>query len=170
MLGYAMTRFDCILYCCIQKRRLRLYGHVARLGSHPPYSSLSRSEGLVHAEGRSQASWLRQVGPYLNDTGMADLASVWAMARRRPKEGRKMDATEGIARWTRRRAASAYAPHTCPDLVYMSLRLSFQVSFRQDVRDKPRHQRPWRQALGIDRPSVPPDRAGTLPDTVLTDK
>ena len=36
--------------------------------------------------GPPQASWLRQVESYLKDTGMAGLASVWAMARRRPKE------------------------------------------------------------------------------------
>ena len=69
--------------------------------------------GLVHAEGRSQASWLRQVvlsegyghgGPgvclgdgqtetYLKDMAMAGVASAWAMARRRPKEyRRKVDA------------------------------------------------------------------------------
>ena len=44
-----------------------------------------RSEGLVHAEGRPHASWLRQVETYLKDAGMAGLASAWAMARRRPK-------------------------------------------------------------------------------------
>ena len=42
---------------------------------------------------RPQASWLRQVEAYLKDTGMRGLASVWAMARRRPKEyRRKVDA------------------------------------------------------------------------------
>ena len=42
---------------------------------------------------RPQASWLRQVEAYLKDTGMAGLASAWAMARRRTKEyGRKVDA------------------------------------------------------------------------------
>ena len=36
---------------------------------------------------------LRQVESYLKDTGMAGLASVWAMARRRPREyRRKVDA------------------------------------------------------------------------------
>ena len=43
--------------------------------------------------GRPHASWLRQVESYLKDTGMAGLASAWAMARRRPKEyRRKVDA------------------------------------------------------------------------------
>ena len=43
--------------------------------------------------GRPHASWLRQVESYLKDTGMADLASAWAMARRRPREyRRKVDA------------------------------------------------------------------------------
>ena len=43
--------------------------------------------------GRPHASWLRQVASYLKDTGMAGLASAWAMARRRPKEyRRKVDA------------------------------------------------------------------------------
>ena len=42
---------------------------------------------------RPQASWLRQVEAYLKDMGMADLASAWAMARRRTKEYRhKVDA------------------------------------------------------------------------------
>ena len=53
-------------------------------------------------------SWLRQVGSYLKDTGMAGLASAWAMARRRPKEyHRKMDAA------TR---CSGVCPHTTLDL------------------------------------------------------
>ena len=34
--------------------------------------------------GRPQALWLRQVESYLKDTGMAGLASAWAMVRRRP--------------------------------------------------------------------------------------
>ena len=42
--------------------------------------------------GRPQASWLRQVESYLKDAGMAGLASAWAMARRRPKYRRKVDA------------------------------------------------------------------------------
>ena len=33
---------------------------------------------------RPHASWLCQVESYLKDTGTAGLASVWAMARRRP--------------------------------------------------------------------------------------
>ena len=48
--------------------------------------------------------WLRQVGSYLRDAGMAGLASIWAMARRRAKEyRRKVDAA------TR---CSAVCPHT----------------------------------------------------------
>ena len=43
--------------------------------------------------GRPHASWLRQVESYLKNTGMAGLASAWAMARRRPKVyRRKVDA------------------------------------------------------------------------------
>ena len=54
--------------------------------------------------GRPQASWLRQAESYLRDTGMAGLASAWAMARRRPKEyRRKVDAA------TR---CSGVCPHT----------------------------------------------------------
>ena len=54
---------------------------------------LSRSEGLGHAERRPHASWLRQVESYLKDTGMAVLASVWAMVSQRPREyRRKVDA------------------------------------------------------------------------------
>ena len=52
---------------------------------------LSRSEGLVHVEGAP--TWLRQAESYLKDTGVAVLASAWAMARWRPKEyRRKVDA------------------------------------------------------------------------------
>ena len=48
---------------------------------------------LIMPRGRSHASWLRQVESYLRDTGMAGLASVWAMAKRKPKEyRRKVDA------------------------------------------------------------------------------
>ena len=45
------------------------------------------------SRGRPQASRLRQVVSYLNDTVMVGLASAWAMARRRPREyRRKLDA------------------------------------------------------------------------------
>ena len=55
-------------------------------------------------KGRPQVSWLRQVESYLKYTGMAGLASAWAMAKRRPKEYRlKVDAA------TR---CSAVCPHT----------------------------------------------------------
>ena len=39
--------------------------------------------------GCPHASWLRQLEFYLEDTGMAGLASAWAMARRRPMEYRR---------------------------------------------------------------------------------
>ena len=39
--------------------------------------------------GRSPASWLRQTEAYLKDMDMTGLASVWAMARRRPKDYRR---------------------------------------------------------------------------------
>ena len=56
--------------------------------------------------GRPHVSWLRQVESYLKDTGMAGLASVWVMVRRRPKEyRRKVDAA------TR---CSGVCPHTWP--------------------------------------------------------
>ena len=43
--------------------------------------------------GRPHASWMRQVEFYSKDTGMAGLASAWAMARGRPNEYRpKVDA------------------------------------------------------------------------------
>ena len=62
-------------------------------GFRPSDSFLSRSEGLVHAEGRPHASWLRKLKSYLKDAGMVGLASAWEMARRRPKEyRRKVDA------------------------------------------------------------------------------
>ena len=80
---------------------------------------------------RGAHNGLRQVESYLSDTGMAGLASTWAMARRRPKEYSR------VARWTRRRAAPAYAP--IPDLTYVILiflknalhiRTVFHFSFR----------------------------------------
>ena len=52
------------------------------------------------------ASWLRQVESYLKDAGMAGLASAWGW--RLPDGGRRST----VARWTRRRAAPAYAPIT----------------------------------------------------------
>ena len=49
--------------------------------------------GFDHAERRPHALWLRQVESYLKDTGLAGLASAWAMARRRQKKyRRKVDA------------------------------------------------------------------------------
>ena len=54
--------------------------------------------------GSPQASWLCHVESYIRDTGLAGLASAWAMARRKPREyRRKVDAA------TRR---SAVGPHT----------------------------------------------------------
>ena len=66
-----------------QKRLL-----ISRSIINTPARQASRSEGMVHAEGRPPASWLRQVESYLKDMGITDLASAWAMARRRPKEYR----------------------------------------------------------------------------------
>ena len=63
--------------------------------------------------GRPHASWMRQVESYLRDTGMAGLASAWAMVRRRPKEY--------LARWTLRRAAAAYVPTPDPHNLTISL-------------------------------------------------
>ena len=67
---------------------------------------------------RSHASSLRQVETYPKNTGMAGLASVWAMARRRPIEGyghgvpgRWLDgglARSTVARWALRRRMSPY--------------------------------------------------------------
>ena len=74
-------------------------------GSCPSESFLSRSEWLDHAEGASTGFMIASGGvlsegyghggpgiclgngqteAYLKDTGMAGLASAWAMARRRP--------------------------------------------------------------------------------------
>ena len=79
-------------------------------GPRPSDSFLLRSEGLDHTErldhahGASTGLWLRQVESYLEDTGMAGLASAWAMARRSPKDyRRKVDAA------TR---CSGVCPHT----------------------------------------------------------
>ena len=75
----------------IQKRQLRVYGHVAipSRGSRPLDLFLSG----FGARDRPRASWLCQVEAYLEVMGMTDPASAWAMARRRPKENRrKVDA------------------------------------------------------------------------------
>ena len=45
--------------------------------------------GWTMPTGRPHASCLRQLESYLRDTGMAGLASAWAMARRRLKEYRR---------------------------------------------------------------------------------
>ena len=88
-------------------------------------SFLSRSEWLVHAEGASTRFMVASGGvlsegyghdgsgvclddgqteAYLKDTGMAGLASAWAIARRSPREyRRKVDAA------TR---CSGVCPHT----------------------------------------------------------
>ena len=70
-------------------------GHVARHHAEDPAHRIlsCRDPGWTMPNGRPHASWLRQVESYLTDTGMASLASAWAMARRRPKEyRRKVDA------------------------------------------------------------------------------
>ena len=62
-------------------------------------TSPSDPRGWSMPRGRPHASWLRQVESYLKDAGMAGLASVWAMARRRPKEyRRKVDAATRCSR------------------------------------------------------------------------
>ena len=73
-------------------------GRDSQRESRPSKSFLQRSEGLDHAEGRPHASCLRSVESYL--------PGRW------PDGGRRST----VATWTRRRAAPAYAPHTCPDL------------------------------------------------------
>ena len=64
--------------------------------------------------GRPHASWLRQVESYLKDTGMAGLASAWAMARWRPREYRRnVDAATrcfGVCYHTRPGLTCVYAP------------------------------------------------------------
>ena len=93
--------------CIIRERQLRRYGHAVRLlAEDPAHRILSCREpsGWTMPKGCPQASWLSQVKSYLRDTGIAGLASAWAMARRRPKEyRRKVDAT------TR---CSGVCPHT----------------------------------------------------------
>ena len=57
---------------------------------YPPIGFfLVEIRGLDHAEGDHM---LRQVESYLMDTGMAGLASAWAMARRRLEYHRKVNA------------------------------------------------------------------------------
>ena len=91
----------------IRQRQVRLHVHVARLPAEDPAqeSFLSRSEGLVHAEGAPKHFIVASGGvlsegyghdvpgvclgdgqteAYLKDTGMTCLVSAWAMARRRP--------------------------------------------------------------------------------------
>ena len=64
--------------------------------------SCRNPRGWIMPRGRPQASWLRQMEFYIKTTGIAGLASGWAMARRRPKDQ--------VARWTRQRVC----PHTWP--------------------------------------------------------
>ena len=82
--------------CIVRERRLRLYGHVARLPAEDPAHrivSCRDPRGWTMPRGGPQASWLRQVESYLKNSGMAGLGSAWAMARRRPKVyRRKVDA------------------------------------------------------------------------------
>ena len=82
-------------------------GPVARLPAEDPAHrilSCRDPRGWSMPKGRPHSSWLRKVESYLKDTGMAGLASAWAMARRRPKEyRRKVDAA------TR---CSGVCPHT----------------------------------------------------------
>ena len=86
--------------------------------------------------GRPHASWMRQVECYLKDTGMA----AWRLPGRWPDGGRR----NTVARWTRRRAAPAYAP--IPDLQYPipipSSWMSSLISVRQLLRNKP-----WRASV-----------------------
>ena len=54
-------------------------------------------KGRTIPSGRPHVSWLRQMEAYLEDMGMADLASALAMTRGRPKEyRRKVDAATNI--------------------------------------------------------------------------
>ena len=96
-----------LVTCIVRERQLRLYGHVARLpaddSAHWIFSCRDPSAWTM-PRGRPHASWLRHVESYLKNTGMAGLASAWAMARRRRKEyRRKVDAA------TR---CSGVCPHT----------------------------------------------------------
>ena len=96
----------------ILERKLRLYGHVA-CGGIRPTSRKDLARRILFCRDstcwsmprrRPHASCLHQVESYLKDTGMADLASAWVMARRRTKEyRRKVDAA------TR---CSGVCPHT----------------------------------------------------------
>ena len=71
---------------------------------HRPEDYVSGDFFQVDPRGRSHASWLRQVESYLRDTGMAGLASAWAMTRREAEgDRRKVDAA------TR---CSGVCPHT----------------------------------------------------------
>ena len=74
--------------------------------------------------GRPHASRLRQVESYLKDTGMASLASAWAMARRRLKEyRRKVDAAT--------RCSGVY-PHTRPTCQYCISGSGLSIGRRSD--------------------------------------
>ena len=78
--------------CIVRERQFRLYGPVARLPAEDPAHrilSCRGPRGWSMLRGRRHASWLRQVESYLKDSGMAVLASAWAMCRRRPREYRR---------------------------------------------------------------------------------
>ena len=64
--------------------------HVVRLPAEDPAHrilSCRNPRGWTMPRGRPQASWLRQVESFQKNAG---LESAWAMARRRPKEYRRM--------------------------------------------------------------------------------
>ena len=74
-----MNRFHAMSRQCRQSRKF-VFSSIWWI---PPDSFLSSSEWLDHAEGAS-TGFLRHMEAYLKDMGMTDLASVWALARRRP--------------------------------------------------------------------------------------
>ena len=80
--------------CIIRGRQPRHYGHLARFApENQAHRILScRDQGLDHAGvggRRPHASYLRQMKSCLKNTDMPGLTSIWAMARRRPKEYRR---------------------------------------------------------------------------------
>ena len=80
-------RFVRQVTCIVRERQLHLYGHVARLPVEDPAHRIlpcRYPSGWTMPRGRPHASWLHHVESHLKDTGMAGVASVWAMARRRP--------------------------------------------------------------------------------------
>ena len=77
--------------CLIRERQLRFYGHVVRFPtSDPAYQILTCKDprGWTRPRGRPRASWLRQLGTYMNEWSIGP-AHARTIARSKPREWSK---------------------------------------------------------------------------------